>query len=255
MKLNYFIILKLVFFSSVLYPQVGINTTNPSSGAILDINSTDKGILIPRVEIMDVYDNFTPVENPTYGLMVFNTNNLSGRGEGFYYWNGSQWTMIGSDIPIFSISNKDILSITIPNTPNFNNISDNIISDMKLEFTAYKSSVLLILSASGNSDFQTMGEVYFIATKTLENGSPIMPSPEILGGSASQIGGFYSDGSIGYSNNRWNCDLTIMVDNLTIGSTYTFEIAARASVPLGNENGIKILNSKPENHLTLSVIH
>jgi hypothetical protein len=46
-----------------------------------------------------------------------------------------------------------------------------------------------------------------------------------------------------------------MVDNLTIGSTYTFEIAARTSIPYGNPLGVRILNSNPENHLTLSVVH
>ncbi len=41
----------LLFFlgTNILKAQVGIGTTNPASGSLLDIESSDKGLLIPRV--------------------------------------------------------------------------------------------------------------------------------------------------------------------------------------------------------------
>ncbi len=47
--------------------QVGIGTTSPDASSVLEINSTDKGLLIPRVTTANL-----PV-TPAKGLIVFNT--------------------------------------------------------------------------------------------------------------------------------------------------------------------------------------
>ncbi|PIQ18537.1 MAG: hypothetical protein COW66_06075, partial [Flavobacteriaceae bacterium CG18_big_fil_WC_8_21_14_2_50_34_36] len=45
-------ILSIFLFGTLFtYAQVGIGTTTPDAGSILDINSPDKGILIPRVAL------------------------------------------------------------------------------------------------------------------------------------------------------------------------------------------------------------
>ncbi len=76
-----------------LYAQVGIGTTNPDNSASLDITSTDSGLLIPRVSLVDVSNITTPVNSPATGLLVYNTNTSvsGGDGEGFYYFNGTIW--------------------------------------------------------------------------------------------------------------------------------------------------------------------
>lgn len=75
--------------------QVGINTTNPANGALLDIASADKGFLIPRVELTSTTDTTTISPSATIGLLVYNTvidGNLPVQvTPGFYYWSGSQW--------------------------------------------------------------------------------------------------------------------------------------------------------------------
>lgn len=63
----------------------------PHESAILDLNASDKGLLIPRVKL----DNARiagPIANPAKGLMVFNDGGLL--EEGFWYWNGSSWNKI-----------------------------------------------------------------------------------------------------------------------------------------------------------------
>lgn len=79
-----------------LHAQVGINTTNPQPGSMLDVTSTDKGILIPRVDIANL-NTIAPVTGGgTESLLVYNTNLTTGKG--FYFWNGSLWVpLIGKD--------------------------------------------------------------------------------------------------------------------------------------------------------------
>ena len=75
--------------------QAGINTTAPANGALLDIFSDSKGLLIPHVELTGTNDNTTITPAATVGLLVYNTV-IAGAlpiqvTPGFYYWNGTQW--------------------------------------------------------------------------------------------------------------------------------------------------------------------
>lgn len=82
-------------FCGSMGAQVGINTTNPANGALLDISSANKGLLIPHVELTGTDDTTTITPSPTAGLLVYNTV-IAGAlpiqvTPGFYYWNESQW--------------------------------------------------------------------------------------------------------------------------------------------------------------------
>ena len=46
-----------------LYAQVGIGTLTPNASAMLDINSSNKGLLVPRVNLISLTDAVTIV-NP-----------------------------------------------------------------------------------------------------------------------------------------------------------------------------------------------
>lgn len=99
----------LLFIGSIsCYAQVGIGTTNPDGSSILDIESTDKGILIPRLTTAQI----NAIVNPANGLMVYNTD----IGE-FQFNNGTiatpDWSKI-SHTPSVKYSNTDI-------TTNINN--------------------------------------------------------------------------------------------------------------------------------------
>ena len=91
-------ILLVVLFSLYGYiiqaQNIGINSTGnaPDASAILDIVTTDKGLLIPRVSISNALTT-APVTAPATSLLVYNTfaGITSGNGVGYYYWNGSQW--------------------------------------------------------------------------------------------------------------------------------------------------------------------
>ena len=90
-----------LFFTNISISQVGIGTTNPAAGSMLDIESNDKGILIPRIALTGTDDATTVTPSATEGLLVFNTNTVNSGttsvSEGFYYWNGTQWVRLQTD--------------------------------------------------------------------------------------------------------------------------------------------------------------
>jgi hypothetical protein len=66
--------------------------TTPASGAMLDVKSTSKGLLPPRVSLISTADVAT-IPSPAAGLIVYNTNAsiTNGNGIGYYYWDGTTW--------------------------------------------------------------------------------------------------------------------------------------------------------------------
>ena len=75
--------------------SVGIgNNPSPNSSAILDLNSSNKGFLPPRIALQ-AKNIAAPVSNPTQGLLVFNTatsgNAPNQVSPGYYYWSGLEW--------------------------------------------------------------------------------------------------------------------------------------------------------------------
>ena len=72
--------------------QVGIQTDTPNASAVLDIVSTDKGFLIPRVTLSASLSSPSPITAPATGLLVYNSG--SNQTVGFYYWTGSIWKML-----------------------------------------------------------------------------------------------------------------------------------------------------------------
>lgn len=65
--------------------NVGIGTVSPNSSAILDITSTTKGLLVPRMTTAQR----TAIAAPAKGLLLFDTDTNS-----FWFYNGSSWNSI-----------------------------------------------------------------------------------------------------------------------------------------------------------------
>jgi trimeric autotransporter adhesin len=82
----------LLLFTSDSYAQknnVGIGTTEPDNSALLDLSSTKKGLLIPRMTLKQKSE----IQSPATGLMVFQTDFLTG----FYFYNGEKWQPLTND--------------------------------------------------------------------------------------------------------------------------------------------------------------
>lgn len=80
----------LICTSSTLYAQVkiGDNPSTINGSAMLEVESTTKGFLPPRMNIPSL-NAAAPAVNPPEGLIVYNTNTSSGKG--LVYWDGSVW--------------------------------------------------------------------------------------------------------------------------------------------------------------------
>ncbi|MCA0365888.1 MAG: hypothetical protein LCH67_17745 [Bacteroidetes bacterium] len=64
--------------------NVGIGTVLPDHSAILDLQSVDKGLLIPRLSITQR----SSIKNPATGLMIYQTDGVK---SGFYFYDGENW--------------------------------------------------------------------------------------------------------------------------------------------------------------------
>ena len=86
-----------LFLSVALQAQVGIGTSSPDASAQLDITSTSKGLLMPRVTSLQR----SAIASPATGLLVFQTDGSSG----FYYYSGSAWVNLSAIALPVSVTN------------------------------------------------------------------------------------------------------------------------------------------------------
>lgn len=75
--------------------NVGINATGapPNASAGLDIDFTNKGLLIPRVALTSATDVAT-IPSPVASLLVYNNGSGGLTPAGYYYWDGSKWVRL-----------------------------------------------------------------------------------------------------------------------------------------------------------------
>lgn len=118
MKKVIFILFSIV--SITYYSQnVGINSTGaiPNISAGLDIDYTNKGLLIPRVALTSTTDAVT-VPTPTTSLLVYNTNAAMTNGSIGYYYNSGTTTvpawlkLITSNVAWLTTGNSNIIDGT-----------------------------------------------------------------------------------------------------------------------------------------------
>lgn len=83
-----FMFLAVFLFTARMYAQVGIGTTTPDASAALDITSTAKGVLIPRMTKIQR----DAITSAATGLMIYQTDATVG----FYYYNGNRWAEVGA---------------------------------------------------------------------------------------------------------------------------------------------------------------
>ena len=144
MKIQYLLIIALLFSLNVI-SQTGIGTTTPNASAKLEVNSTDKGFLPPRVALTatNAFSPITGLSGSTAlataaGLLVYNTATAGSAPNnvvpGYYYWNGNAWVQISGGLVIesrsagfsltaadnnklFFINSASTVTVTVPSLP------------------------------------------------------------------------------------------------------------------------------------------
>jgi hypothetical protein len=90
-KLQLIVFLGLMFIFSRSFAQgVGINSdeSDPDPSAILDVKSTNQGMLVPRMSVIEAY----AISNPAEGLLIYATDVQS-----FLYFKGGNWNYLTSE--------------------------------------------------------------------------------------------------------------------------------------------------------------
>lgn len=86
------IAIKLLFvfllLEQTLIAQVGIGTTTPAASSILEISSTTKGLLIPRM----TQAQKNAISSPATGLQIYQTDGSTG----YWYYTGVAWTQLSA---------------------------------------------------------------------------------------------------------------------------------------------------------------
>jgi len=191
-KINFVLIVIIISVSSVFSQNVGINAdgSNPDPAAMLDIKSSDKGILIPRVD-------FTAMPGtPPAGLLVYVTANGPDGNDAFYYYNGTQWQKIAGGLTPSTIA-TDVLktsgNMTITN-------SDNTSGNGNISLTTGTNGVIYL-----NSKFHVGQDADGPWFKLLNpaNGEPLLTADQESGNSGYSLKVNNNDGDfragIGYN--------------------------------------------------------
>lgn len=123
-------------FSIQVMSQTGIGTATPHASAKLEVSSTDKGFLPPRV-ILTSTNSASPINSPANGLMVFNTATAGSSPTnvvpGYYYWDGTGQQWVSLSTTVGNVQNQAIFRSTLSTSGNsvvtswdsrFNNIAN-----------------------------------------------------------------------------------------------------------------------------------
>ncbi|MFD0700009.1 autotransporter outer membrane beta-barrel domain-containing protein [Myroides pelagicus] len=98
-----------VLATSNIQAQQGFGTNTPDRSSAVDIVSSKRGLLIPRIDIPNL-DQAAPVKNPANALMVYNTG--SATAAGFYYWDASYNNGAGRWVRFVSSNSGSAVTVT-----------------------------------------------------------------------------------------------------------------------------------------------
>jgi hypothetical protein len=208
---HFFTLLAAVLLTATTYAQVGIGTATPDVSTVLDVQSTTKGFLLPRMTETE-RDN---IASPATGLVVWCTNcGLEGE---LQFFNGSAWTKSG------------VLPGTVQGQMRYWNGTDWVVipSGTEGQVLTYANGVPT-WTQFGN----TLPDAPTIETVVAGNAQATVPftAPSSDGGSAitsytaiSSPGGI--TGTISQSGSG-----SITVTGLTNGTAYTFSVTATNAI-------------------------
>jgi len=80
--------------------KIGDNPTSINSASLLELETTNKGLVFPRLSLTSVSSSSPLPAGLLTGTVVYNTNSsvTNGNGIGLYSWNGSAWVSVTPSI-------------------------------------------------------------------------------------------------------------------------------------------------------------
>lgn len=98
-RVSIFFIIMLFIVSNKLFSQikVGDHPTSINPDAMIEIESTNKGLLLPRIALKSTISP-SPLKSLTKGMIVFNTSMTNELTPGLYYCDGTQWIKANTNL-------------------------------------------------------------------------------------------------------------------------------------------------------------
>ncbi|MDD5150998.1 MAG: hypothetical protein PHC28_11080 [Flavobacterium sp.] len=196
MKKTTLTFLTILFVAGIVNAQTGIGTTTPDASAILDVSSSTKGFLFPRMTTLER----DAIENPATGLTVFNstTNALeinkgttiaplwtastgapgtaglltAGNAAGNTpFWNGTNWIINSSSL--FNNGGNIGIGTTTP-TANLEVVGTTKTTDLQVTNGAVAGKILTS-DAIGNATWQDATGLKYLGKLQTDVGSSGTP--------------------------------------------------------------------------------
>lgn len=139
------LVLLCIISSIYVNAQTGIGTTTPDASAKLEVASSNKGFLPPRVQLTAT-NSPNPIASPANGLMVFNTVTAGSNPfqvvPGYYYWDGTGQKWVSLSTTVGNVQNQAIYRSTS------NTAALNAVSSWSSSFNTIASGDLSVSSST-----------------------------------------------------------------------------------------------------------
>lgn len=104
------------------HAQIGIGTLNPNDSSMMEVASSNKGILIPRIALTSTTDATTITSGNINSLLVFNTTSNDQLQPGYYYWFDNAWKKLAITD---EINQETITTLSVLDAAVYEYISEN----------------------------------------------------------------------------------------------------------------------------------
>ncbi len=222
------LIIVLFLISKPGYTQHTVITDDESyngdNSALLDVKSTDKGVLIPRLTTAQRL----AISNPATGLLVFDSNINA-----FFFFNGSAWQDLSSQAQYQAGSGINISGNVISNTA-----PDEIVTVSGGGATTVTGSYpSFSITSTDNQTLNINGN-----SLSISGGNNItLPSSNLWNTNGNHI--FYNSGNVGIGTNNPTRMLEIGADASAHDTIPLFEVKNREGQPVFRvfPNGVEVI--------------
>lgn len=138
--------------SSNLFSQVkiGDNPKSINKDAVVDIESINKGLLLPRISLNSTATS-QPLSDFTSGMVVYNTSSKNDLTPGIYYSDGTKWIRANNNIPAAGfLSGVQNYIETVASNEQSTFKTPSTITDINKIFL-YRNGVLISFTSTNNS--------------------------------------------------------------------------------------------------------
>ncbi len=243
--------------------NVGIGTTSPNASALLDLTSTTKGVLVPRM----THAQMNLIASPATGLIVYCTDYLSSSSPStFYYYNGSAWvpflstawqltgnagtiagtnfvgTTDNADLVFKTNSTEGMRLTTASNVGIGTSTPSSILQTVAsgAETSSYIGNLLTNLATSSTASIDKYGTQIQSTgawTGTLDTNVGLLVNAT---GGTSNISAIFEGGDVGINTAAPATSLGINGDLATRYSSYTASNGANNDISIGTSSFVRI---------------